>query len=275
MAESTKKQILLVCQDQNLKEMVERVLENDPTTTVHYAYSGSEGLKMIQMMVYFDLIISEVNGSLRESPFIQGWIKNPNAWKTPLILITDAVDHTKLSNCREYGIRHVLVQPVAFDDLFAKLKSFGIIAIQVNAEVLERFRKISFFEFFSDEAMAAVIEQGYLRRSDEGIITIREGRTIKKLTIILSGKVGVYNVKNPVKPVLIAALGPGQILGEQAFLRDSKSVFRIRTEEACQFFNLPLFSLQNLKPPVRERLLRSMIGEMNSKLVAMNERLAG
>ena len=263
--EGRQRQVLLVTPDTNFKEMVERSLENDSTVKLHYAVNPAEGLKIMRFLLYFDMIILEENTDLNSSLFINFWINHQVAQKSPIILVTDNADHKKLSDCRKLGIRLVLVQPVAFDDLFSKLKHFDIISINADADTLARFREVSFFEHFGDRSLKAVIEQDYIRRSSANIVNIREGRELKKLSIILSGRISIHSVRNPEFPLKVMELGPGRMLGESGMLKERTSPFRVRTEEECQFFNLLYTSFSALHPLIREKVYRSMIREMAMK----------
>lgn len=118
---------------------------------------------------------------------------------------------------------------------------------------------------------------GQYHRPKEGDILITEGRPQDSLYVILSGKLHIVSELANNRPVLLAALGPGDSIGEinlfdpgvasaSAVVRNGALIWSLSRSELDAFLDAD--------PAVGVAVLRGLLGQLAKRLRSMNEKLA-
>jgi CRP-like cAMP-binding protein len=118
---------------------------------------------------------------------------------------------------------------------------------------------------------------GKYLRPQEGDKVIVEGEAQDSLHVILSGKLHIVAGSSADRPTLLAALGPGDSMGEinlfdpgtasaSAIARSSALVWTLSRGELNAFLEAD--------PVIGISVLRALLGQLSKRIRAMNEKLA-
>lgn len=136
---------------------------------------------------------------------------------------------------------------------------------------------LGFLAELSDYDRAFLAIHGKYHRPAEGDTLICEGESQDSLYVILSGKLHIVTSASLDRPMLLAALGAGDAMGEfnlfdpgtasaSAVVRNSGVVWSLSRED--------LDACLAADPIAGNRILRALLGLLARRIRAMNEKLA-
>jgi len=134
-----------------------------------------------------------------------------------------------------------------------------------------RLRNLEFFSEFEDIELWEVLRISVWREISEKVTLIREGDSHRKFGIIVDGFVEVSSSGR-----VICRLGPGEVIGEMAFLHpnDSKRHATVVTLETTQFLEINSAALELSSDEVRERFNKVLLSKLLGRLREANKVLA-
>ncbi|HMV05473.1 MAG TPA: serine/threonine-protein kinase [Accumulibacter sp.] len=134
-----------------------------------------------------------------------------------------------------------------------------------------RLRNLEFFSEFEDIELWEVLRISVWREISEKVTLIREGDSHRKFGIIVDGFVEVSSSGR-----VICRLGPGEVIGEMAFLHpnDSKRHATVVTLESTQFLEINSSALELSSDEVRERFNKVLLSKLLGRLREANKVLA-
>jgi serine/threonine protein kinase len=135
----------------------------------------------------------------------------------------------------------------------------------------ERLRKVDFFAEFEDIELWEVLRISVWRELSEKVTLIREGDQHRKFGVIIDGFVEVSTSGR-----VICRLGPGEVIGEMAFLHpiDDRRRATVVTLEATRFLEVNSSALGLSSDEVRERFNRVLLVKLLGRLREANKVLA-
>jgi len=86
------------------------------------------------------------------------------------------------------------------------------------------------FRYFTDEERERVEKISEVKRMSEGAFLIRAGEIDSTLFTVEDGHLDIIAIRDG-KPVVVATVGPGDVLGEVAFIDDSPRSVSVRAGE--------------------------------------------
>lgn len=86
------------------------------------------------------------------------------------------------------------------------------------------------FRYFTDEERRRVESISEIKRMAEGAFLIRAGEVDSTLFTVEDGHLDIVAIRDG-KPVVVATVGPGDVLGEVAFIDDSPRSVSVRAGE--------------------------------------------
>ncbi|HEV8660496.1 MAG TPA: cyclic nucleotide-binding domain-containing protein [Thermoanaerobaculia bacterium] len=86
------------------------------------------------------------------------------------------------------------------------------------------------FRYFTDEERKRVEDISEVKRMAEGAFLIRAGEVDSTLFTVEDGHLDIVAIRDG-KPVVVATVGPGDVLGEVAFIDDSPRSVSVRAGE--------------------------------------------
>jgi CRP-like cAMP-binding protein len=135
-------------------------------------------------------------------------------------------------------------------------------------------RRLSLFASFSDADCDAVLAVLKARRGVPGEVLFKEGDAGESMVIVLEGKL-VARVNTLQGPQDIAEIGPGEVVGEMAFLDNaprSASVAAPTGALVLEFSRAAFMSLWPTAPHVAGAILRNVIFDLTRRLREANSR---
>lgn len=136
---------------------------------------------------------------------------------------------------------------------------------------------IGFLADLSDEQRSFLACYGKYHRPQEGDTVITEGQAQDSLYVILSGKLHIVTSAASDRPMLLAALGPGDSMGEinlfdpgtasaSAVVRTAGVVWSLSKAELDSFLEADA--------AIGNALLRALLAQLSRRIRVMNEKLA-
>ena len=120
-----------------------------------------------------------------------------------------------------------------------------------RVEILSIIRRLRFFDSFTDdEKRQMVSEDAHFRVYNPGELLIRQGSSDQSLFIILTGTVAVAESAGG---MVLAVLRAGDILGEMAFLTDTRRTANVSARESVIALKLDKVMFEQLGPEIREK----------------------
>lgn len=118
---------------------------------------------------------------------------------------------------------------------------------------------------------------GKYHRPGEGETLIVEGAAQDSLFVVLAGKLHIVTAASTDRPLLLAALGPGDSMGEinlfdpgtasaSAIARGNALVWSLSRSELDSFLDAD--------PAIGVSVLRALLGQLSQRIRLMNEKLA-
>lgn len=140
-----------------------------------------------------------------------------------------------------------------------------------NLKLLEIINRLDFFRQFSIEERKVLLEdriQIYI--CNKGFNVFREGEIDSTFYLLLSGNIKI--VKN-VGSRILGTIGPGQFLGEGAFVtRSPRSASAIAESDAI-LLRIDAKALNSLSSAIREKLKNAIIAGLGLRINHLNDRL--
>ncbi|TLD44895.1 MAG: Serine/threonine-protein kinase PrkC [Accumulibacter sp.] len=135
----------------------------------------------------------------------------------------------------------------------------------------DRLRKVDFFAEFEDIELWEVLRISVWRELSEKVTLIREGENHRKFGVIVDGFVEVS-----ANGRVICRLGPGEVVGEMAFLHPTDDHRRatVVTLEATRFLEINSSALGLSSDEVRERFNKVLLVKLLERLREANKVLA-
>lgn len=137
-------------------------------------------------------------------------------------------------------------------------------------------RRLEFFTEFENIELWEILRVSVWRELKPNVVLMREGENDKSFGILVAGQVEVS-----VKGKVLAQVGPGQVLGEMAYLHptDHTRNATVTTLAPCTFLHVNGAALALASEELRERVQQVMVGhlvdrmrEANGKLMEHGER---
>jgi putative nucleotidyltransferase with HDIG domain len=139
-------------------------------------------------------------------------------------------------------------------------------------EILSIINRLSFFDSFTtDDKRQMVSDEAHFRVYNPGETLIRQGSSDQSLFIILAGTVDVTDASGE---TTLAVLKPGDILGEMAFLTDTRRTANVTARESVIALKLDRLMFERLTPKIREKFKDKIIEKLVARLDASNKELA-
>ena len=143
--------------------------------------------------------------------------------------------------------------------------------VSTPVEILSIINRLSIFKAFTaDEKQQMVSEDARFRVYQAGELLIRQGSTDQSLFIILSGTVSVTEAAGG---TVLAVLKAGDILGEMAFLADTRRTANVAANEAVIALKLNAVMFEQLSPQIREKFKDKIIEKLVARLTTANKEL--
>ncbi len=137
-------------------------------------------------------------------------------------------------------------------------------------EILPIINRLDFFSSFTAGEKAQIVsDDTRLHVYHPGELLIRKGRNDRNLFILLSGSVTVQGVGDTV----LAVIGPGDILGEMAFLADTQRTASVIAREAVIALKFGREAFELLPTRIREKFKDRIIHKLVTRLDVANMEL--
>ncbi|GAB6907555.1 hypothetical protein DESC_830062 [Desulfosarcina cetonica] len=139
------------------------------------------------------------------------------------------------------------------------------------AEKLSIINRLNFFNPFTPaEKQQVASEDAHFQVYDKGEMLIRKGSSDQSLLIILSGTVAVTEESGD---TVIAILRAGEILGEMAFLTDTRRTAHVVAQEPVITLKLDRPMFESLPATIREKFKDRIIEKLVARLDTANRAL--
>lgn len=149
------------------------------------------------------------------------------------------------------------------------MKEVGINSHQKMLQIAER---LDFFRIFTEDELGKIInKKSQIYLYDKGETIIEEGDSDSSLFVILSGIVVVYKTL-PQDP--IALLGPGEFIGETAFVTQYKRTASVSAQEQTLAMCVTHGTMNQYPIEIREKFQRKFIEIIAVRLNQMNNAYA-
>ncbi len=143
--------------------------------------------------------------------------------------------------------------------------------VSTHVDILSIINRLSFFKAFTaDEKRQMVSEDAHFRVYQSGELLIRQGSTDQSLFIVLSGTVSVIDAAGG---TVLAVLRAGDILGEMAFLADTRRTANVSANESVIVLKLDTVMFEQLSPQIREKFKDKIIEKLVTRLATANKEL--
>jgi signal transduction histidine kinase len=131
-------------------------------------------------------------------------------------------------------------------------------------------KRIPWFSTFSEDDLQGVEAIGRRQSLDEGDYLFREGEPGDSACLILTGSVAVLRKDADNNEILLANLGPGEVIGELAIIDGAARSADVRAREATELFVIPRPDFLTLaaKSP---RMLKDLLCGLSHKLRQAND----
>ncbi|CUS48286.1 MAG: Cyclic nucleotide-binding domain [Idiomarinaceae bacterium HL-53] len=140
-----------------------------------------------------------------------------------------------------------------------------------NLKLLEIINRLDFFRQFSIEERRILLEdrlEVYVCK--KGFRVFREGEVDSTFYLLLSGRIQIMQKAGD---RVLGVIGPGQFLGEGAFVTQAPRSASAVAEEDSVLLRLDSKALRSLSAVIREKLKDAIIAGMARRIVHLNERL--
>lgn len=155
--------------------------------------------------------------------------------------------------------------------LYPQDEFWSLLSRKLNSNPLE---SIPLFHGLSSELAATVMEAGTVISLKTGDQLLSAGETGKEFYLILQGLMGVFLPRVP-KPITL--LGPGEIVGEMAFLGNaprSADVQVLRDSEVMVLSELSFLNLANSHPMLAGQVSMNLARILSERLAVTSKALA-
>jgi len=140
-----------------------------------------------------------------------------------------------------------------------------------QVEISAVIDRLAFFNSFNaDEKRRIVSEDAHFRVYNPGELLIRKGSPERSLFIILTGTV---IVSDSAGGTVLAVLRAGDILGEMAFLTDTRRTANVAAREAVIALKLDKAMFEQLPAVIREKFKDKIIEKLVTRLDTANKEL--
>ena len=133
------------------------------------------------------------------------------------------------------------------------------------------------FHFLTSDDLRLLAEKARRISYATGVIVLAEGKESPGIFVVRSGRVKVQKRSlNP--PLLIAALGPGEVFGEMSFVDNhliSASVVALEASEIDVLEKTEVFALLASVPGLSSRFYQSLALKLSERLRATTDNLVG
>lgn len=129
-------------------------------------------------------------------------------------------------------------------------------------------RRLDFFTEFENIELWEILRVSIWRDLPEKVVLMREGENDKSFGILVAGAVEVS-----AQGRVLAHLGPGEVLGEMAYLHPSNHTRNatVTTLEPCAFLHVNGSALAIASEELRERIQQVMVGRLVDRMRAANQ----
>ena len=142
----------------------------------------------------------------------------------------------------------------------------GLTRRSIRPEVARMAAELPLFEGLGEEQLSRVAGVCEVRHASEGENLFHPGDPTEEIFLVLDGSV---EVGDPGQASPLAAMGPGDCLGELALVLGAEHALWARAREECRLAVLSLLDLQELsrrRPDIAVRLYRNLAAELGRKL---------
>ncbi len=144
--------------------------------------------------------------------------------------------------------------------------------MSTSVEILPIVNRLGFFNSFTAEEKRQVVsDDAHFRVYNPGEMLIRQGHSDQSLFIILTGKV---NITEGAGGTFLAVLKAGDILGEMAFLTNTRRTANVVARESVIALKLDRVLFEQLTPEIREKFKDKIIEKMVARLDAANKEMS-
>lgn len=136
---------------------------------------------------------------------------------------------------------------------------------------------LGFLADLTEEQRSFLACYGKYHRPQEGDLVITEGQPQDSLYVILSGKLHIVTAASTDRPMLLAALGAGDSMGEINLFDPGTASASAVVRAAGVVWSLSKVELDSFlqaDPSAGNALLRALLGQLSKRIRAMNEKLA-
>ncbi|BBO86261.1 hypothetical protein DSCO28_68270 [Desulfosarcina ovata subsp. sediminis] len=138
-------------------------------------------------------------------------------------------------------------------------------------EKLSIINRLGFFNSFTaDEKRQVASEDSHFQVYDPGTVVIRKGSSDQSLLIILSGSVAVAEGTGD---AVLAILKAGEVLGEMAFLTETRRTAQVIAREPVIALKLDRLMFEKFPAPIREKFKDQIIMKLVTRLDMANREL--
>ncbi len=139
-------------------------------------------------------------------------------------------------------------------------------------EILPILNRLGFFNSFTaEEKRQMVSDDAHFRVYNPGEMLIRQGHSDQSLFIILTGTV---KITEGAGGTFLAVLKAGDILGEMAFLTNTRRTANVVARESVIALKLDRVLFEQLTPEIREKFKDKIIEKMVARLDAANKEMS-
>jgi len=144
--------------------------------------------------------------------------------------------------------------------------------VSTSVEILPIINRLGFFNSFTaEEKRQMVSDDAHFRVYNPGEMLIRQGHSDQSLFIILTGTVKITEGANG---TFLAVLKAGDILGEMAFLTNTRRTANVVARESVIALKLDRVLFEQLTPEIREKFKDKIIEKMVTRLDAANKEMS-
>jgi extracellular factor (EF) 3-hydroxypalmitic acid methyl ester biosynthesis protein len=133
------------------------------------------------------------------------------------------------------------------------------------------------FHFLTSDDLRLLAEKAKRIRYATGDTILSEGNEGRGIFVIRTGRVKVEKCRS-VPPIIVTALGPGEVFGEMSFVDShlaSASVFAVEETEIDVLEKADVFSLLASVPGLSSRFYQSLAMKLSERLRTTTDDLAG
>ena len=144
--------------------------------------------------------------------------------------------------------------------------------VSTPVEILSIINRLGFFNSFTaQEKRQMVSDDAHFRVYHPGEMLIRQGHSDQSLFIILTGTV---KITEGASGTFLAVLQAGDILGEMAFLTNTRRTANVVARESVIALKLDRVLFEQLSPEIREKFKDKIIEKMVARLDAANKEMS-